>query len=116
MAEFFLEINEPAPNILSIETSSMDEVTDSVEIQFVDTVNVDIINTEKFLITDLPDNIPFSKIAGNIDVSRIDNLNNFVSGYLNSSFTVSVDQLIWDDGAVGLSGYLNQYVFDGGSP
>lgn len=116
MSDFILEINEPTPNLLSIETSLMDQVVDSVEIQLVDTINIDIVNTEKFLLTDLPDNIPFSKIVGNLDVTRINNLDTFISGYLSSDFTLHVDQLIWDDGAVGLSGYLNQYVFDGGTP
>jgi hypothetical protein len=116
MSDFILEINEPAPNLLSIETSFMEEVVDTIDIQFVDTVNVDIVNTEKFLVTDLPDNIPFTKIVGNIDVSRINNLNSFVSGYLQSNFTVNVDELIWNNNQVGLDGYLDQYNFDGGTP
>jgi hypothetical protein len=103
MSDFILEINEPAPNLLSIETSFMEEVVDTIDIQFVDTVNVDIVNTEKFLVTDLPDNIPFTKIVGNID-------------YLQSNFTVNVDELIWNNNQVGLDGYLDQYNFDGGTP
>jgi hypothetical protein len=92
----------------------MDQIVDSVEIQLVDTVNIEIVNTEKFLITDLPD-IPFSKIIGNLDVTRVNNLDVFVSGYLTNAY-INVNQLISDDGIIGLSGYLNQYIFDGGEP
>lgn len=66
-------------NILEVETSTIDILPNIV---------IEIINTEKILASDLPDNIPFSKITGDIPVSRIS----------------------------GLSDYLDSYSFDCGSP
>lgn len=120
MSDFILEINEPAPNLLLVDSSFNDNVTApnllSVDSSFNDNVNIDIINTEKVLVGDLPDNIPFSKISGNIDIDRIDNLGPAVSGYLTNNYIINVDQIIWADGEVGLGGYLSQFVFDGGGP
>ena len=57
-----------------------------------------------------------SKIAGNLHYSRIDNLEDYVRGFLTDNATIHVDNLIWGDNNVGLSGYLNQYSFECGSP
>lgn len=87
MSDFIIEITDPVKNILEIETS-FGVIVNNIEIEKFDAVNVEIINTEKILAFDLPDDIPMSKIVGNLDVSRIDNLDV----------------------------YLDSYEFDGGSP
>ena len=50
-----------------------------IEVERYETFNIDIINTEKLLASDLPDDIPMSKIIGNLHVSRIDNLDYYLS-------------------------------------
>jgi hypothetical protein len=87
MSNFILEILEPTTNILEVETS-FGSIVNNIEIERFDSFNLEIVNTEKVLASDLPDDIPMSKIVGNLNVSRIS----------------------------GLSGYLNQYVFDCGTP
>lgn len=87
MSDFILEILESDTNILEIETS-FGSVVNNIEIERFDTFNLEIVNTEKILASDLPDNIPMSKIVGNLDVARID----------------------------GLDVYLDNYAFDCGSP
>lgn len=59
-------------NTLEIETSTIDILPNII---------VEIINTEKILASDLPDNIPFSKITGNIPVDRIDGLDDYLDSY-----------------------------------
>ena len=77
MSNFIIEI-EQETNLLEIETS-YSESFNNIEIERYETFNIDIINTEKLLASDLPDDIPMSKIIGNLDVSRIDNLDDYLS-------------------------------------
>ena len=116
MSNFIIEIIEPTINLLEIETSFLDSVTDRLEIERFDSFNVEIVNTEKILWSDLPDNIPISKISGNLHYSRIEDLDNYLSTFLTDNASVHVDNLLWGDNDVGLSGYLDQYDFDCGSP
>jgi hypothetical protein len=113
MSNFIVDILEPVNNIISIETSILDEI-DTIEIELFDRFNVEIVNTEKILWSDLPDNIPFSKISGNIPVERIENLDQYITDFLSETATVHVDDILWGNNNVGLSGYLNQYEFDCG--
>jgi hypothetical protein len=87
MSDFILEILEPTTNILEVETS-FGSIVNNIEIELFDSFNLEIVNTEKILVSDLPDNIPMSKIVGNLDVARIE----------------------------GLDEYLDEYEFDCGSP
>ena len=87
MSNFILEIIDPQISILEIETSFVDNIN-NITIERSENFNIELINTEKILASDLPDNIPMSKITGNLDVTRIG----------------------------GLEGYLNSYRFDCGSP
>lgn len=80
MSDFIIEILEPTINILEVETS-YGSITNNVEISLYDSFNLEIINTEKVLASDLPDDIPMSKIVGNLDVSRIDNLDDYLDSY-----------------------------------
>jgi hypothetical protein len=80
MSDFTIEILEPVTNLLEIETS-YGSITNNVEIQLFDSFNLEIINTEKVLASDLPDNIPMSKIVGNLDVARISGLNYYLDNY-----------------------------------
>ena len=78
MSDFTIELTDPQINILSIETSFIENLND-ITIEVFDSYNLEIVNTEKILVGDLPDNIPMSMIIGNLDVSRIDNLDEYLS-------------------------------------
>jgi hypothetical protein len=78
MSNFIVEIADSQRNILEIETSFIDNLN-NLEIELYDTFNLEIVNTEKVLASDLPDNIPMSKIVGNLDVDRIDGLDEYIS-------------------------------------
>jgi hypothetical protein len=80
MSDFTIELTDPQINILTIETSFVNDL-DDVVIEVFDTHNIEIVNTEKILVSDLPDNIPMSMIVGNLDVSRIDNLDDYLSEF-----------------------------------
>lgn len=105
MSDFIIEILDPQVNIIEIETSFVDNLN-NIEIERYETFNLEIVNTEKILASDLPDDIPISKIVGNLHVSRIDGLDE----YLSTFGSVDVENV------VGLSEYLDSYEFDCGSP
>lgn len=117
MSNFILEILEPVIHKIEIETSFLD-VINNIEIEKYDTVNLEIINTEKILASDLPDDIPMNKIVGNLSYTRIDGLENYIQNIVNSGVnsSVHIENLIWGDNNIGLDGYLNQYQFDCGTP
>lgn len=116
MDQFILEITEPTTQILEIETSFL-ECCNNIEIERFESFNLEIVNTEKILWTDLPDNIPISKISGNLHYSRIDDLDTYIQSFVTSGVSnVHVDDLIWGINNIGLNGYLNQYYFDCGTP
>lgn len=77
MSDFIVEI-ETAQNTIDIETSFLDTIN-NIEIERYETFELQIINTEKILASDLPDDIPMSKIVGNLHVSRIDGLDDYLS-------------------------------------
>jgi hypothetical protein len=78
MSNYIIELIEPQTTIIQLETSYTSELGD-VEVTLYDNYNLEIVNTEKILASDLPDDIPMSKIIGNLDVSRIDNLDLYLS-------------------------------------
>jgi hypothetical protein len=77
MSNFIIEI-EQETHLLEIETTYSESFS-NIEVERYETFNIDIINTEKLLASDLPDDIPMSKIIGNLHVSRIDNLDDYLS-------------------------------------
>lgn len=111
MSDFILEILEPTINYLDISTSFIENIN-NIEIERSENYNLEIVNTEKILVSDLPDDIPMDKIVGNLHYSRIDGL----SDYISLSGSVRVENLIWGINNIGLDGYLDQYEFDCGSP
>lgn len=80
MTEFNIEILEPNTNFLLVETS-FGSVINNIEIERSNDFNLEIINTEKVLASDLPDDIPMSKIIGNLDVARIEGLDDYLNSY-----------------------------------
>jgi hypothetical protein len=80
MSNFILEIVDPQINLLEIETSFIDNVN-NIEIERSESFNIELINTERILASDLPDNIPMSKITGNLDVARISGLDHYLDNY-----------------------------------
>lgn len=87
MSDFTVVIENTEPNIVSIETSFIDNIG-LVEIERFGAPSVNILRDSSMIsVSDLPD-IPFTKITGFVDVARIS----------------------------GLDDYLNSYTFDGGTP
>lgn len=80
MSNFIIEITDPQISILEIETSFIDN-SNNLEIERSESFNIELINTEKLLVSDLPDNIPMSKIVGNLSVLRIDGLDDYLDDY-----------------------------------
>lgn len=119
MSDFIIEILEPTINYIEIETSFTDNISDNITIERYNDINLEIVNTEKVLASDLPDDIPMSKIIGNLHYTRVDGLETYITNIVSSGVSaadVYVDELLWGNGYVGLSGYLNQYQFDCGTP
>ena len=105
MSDFIIEILDPQTSIIEIETSFIDNLN-NIEIERYETFNLEVINTEKILASDLPDDIPMSKIIGNLPVERIDGLDEYLSIF------GAVDAA----NIIGLDDYLDEYEFDCGSP
>jgi hypothetical protein len=80
MSNFILEIVDPQIYLLDIETSFVDNVN-NIEIERSESFNIELINTEKILASDLPDDIPITKIVGNLDVARISGLDEYLDNY-----------------------------------
>jgi len=70
MSDFIIEILEPATFLLDVSSGTYADLPN---------ISLDIVNTEKILVSDLPDNIPMTMIVGNLDVSRIDNLDAYLA-------------------------------------
>lgn len=88
MSNFYIDIIDRPIYYIEIEASIGNSLPNNIEVERYTTFNLEIVNTEKVLASDLPDDIPMAKIIGNLDVYRID----------------------------GLSDYLDSYEFDCGSP
>jgi hypothetical protein len=80
MSDFIVEIIDTETNIVEIETSYIDNIN-SVEIERYEIYNVDVINTEKILLSDLPDSYPMNKIIGDLSVYRISGLADYLDSY-----------------------------------
>jgi hypothetical protein len=80
MNEFIVVVENTEANIISIETSFIDDIG-VVEIERFPSPSVNILSRSSIIgVNDLPD-IPFSKITGNIDVARISNLDDYLNSY-----------------------------------
>lgn len=93
-SQFIIEIVEPVVNTIEIETSFLDTVTDSIEIERYDIFNVEITNNAVVLASDLPDDIPMTKIVGNLSIQRID---------FGAPYGIGIS---------GLSSFLDDYDYD----
>ena len=80
MSDFIVEIVDTENNIIEIETSYVDNIN-NIEIERYEIYNVDVINTEKILLSDLPDSYPMNKIIGNLSVYRISGLEDYLDSY-----------------------------------
>lgn len=97
MSNFYIDIIDRPIFILDIETS-FGTSANNIEIEKFGDINIELINTERVLASDLPDDIPMSKIVGNLSIQRIDFGNTYGVGF------------------VGLDYYLDNYEFDCGTP
>jgi hypothetical protein len=80
MSDFIVEIIDTETNIIEIETSYVDNIN-NIEIERYEIYNVDVINTEKILLSDLPDSYPMNKIIGDLSVYRISGLADYLDSY-----------------------------------
>lgn len=79
MSDFTIVVENLEPNTVTIETSFVDSLK-VVEIErSIGSVNI-LSNGAIIGVNDLPD-IPFSKITGNLNVSRISGLNTYLNSY-----------------------------------
>ena len=80
MSEFIVVIENIEPNIISLETSYIDNIG-VVEIENFGYNSVNIISDRDIIsVSDLPD-IPMIKITGNLSVARIDGLDAYLDDY-----------------------------------
>jgi len=80
MSDFTVVVENLTPNILTIETSYLEQI-DTIEIERFPSPSVNILGPSALInVSDLPD-IPFSKIFGNIDIARIDGLDDYLNNY-----------------------------------
>ena len=71
MNDFTVVVENIEPNIISIETSFLDNIGEIIEIERFAAPSVNIVSSSSIIaVSDLPD-IPFSKIIGNLDVKGI---------------------------------------------
>jgi hypothetical protein len=80
MSDFIVEIADTETNIVEIETSYVDNIN-NIEIERYEIYNVDVINSEKILPSDLPDTYPMNKIIGDLSVYRISGLSDYLDSY-----------------------------------
>lgn len=80
MSDFIVEILDTETNIIEIETSYVDNIN-NIEIERYEIYNVDVIKTEKILLSDLPDTYPMNKIIGDLSVYRISGLADYLDSY-----------------------------------
>lgn len=80
MSDFIVEILDTETNIIEIETSYVDNIN-NIEIERYEIYNIDVINTEKILPSDLPDTYPMNKIIGDLSVYRISGLADYLDSY-----------------------------------
>jgi hypothetical protein len=97
MSNFYVEIVDRPIYYLDIDSSINNEIN-NIEIIKYNDYSLEIVNTERVLASDLPDDIPISKIVGNLPISRID---------FTDEYGVGFD---------GLDAYLDQYEFECGPP
>jgi len=76
MSDFIVEITDVQANVLEIETTYLD-IVNNLEIERSDSFNIEIVNTEKVLASDLPDDIPATKIKK----TGIDGLDYYLNHY-----------------------------------
>jgi hypothetical protein len=80
MEKFTIELVDPGKNYIEIETF-FGNMVNNLEIERSSNFNIEIINTEKILASDLPDDIPMSKIVGTLNVARIEGLDDYLDSY-----------------------------------
>lgn len=80
MSNFIIDIINDTNHLLEIETSYNNTIN-NLDIEISETFQIELINTEKMLPSDLPDNYPMSRITGNLHVTRIDGIDNYLDNY-----------------------------------
>jgi len=79
MSNYVVEILEPSVYLIDIESGFVENVN-NIEIERYEYYNIDIINTEKILPSDLPD-YPVNRVVGDWPVNRISGLKEYLDNY-----------------------------------
>lgn len=74
MSDFIIEILEPAISTVEVETSISDIPVDNIIITYENNNTIDIVNTEKILISDLPYGYSINDTVGDLPASRVSGL------------------------------------------
>lgn len=108
MSDYIIEILEPVINIIEIETSIEDSVSDNISVEYQNYNSIEIVNTEKILASDMPYGYPINNTIGNLPYIRVSGLTNYVDQSLTSSMESHI--LLYHAIPVG------PIIIDGGSP
>lgn len=91
MSDFILEILDSSTNTIEIETSFLDTITDSITIEQHDNKNIEIINTEKVLISDLPYGYSINNTVGDLPYPRVSGLQTYIVSLIPPISDISID-------------------------
>lgn len=78
MSDYIIEILEPVINIIEIETSIEDSVSDNISVEYQSYNSIEIVNTEKILASDMPYGYPINNTIGDLPYVRVSGLTNYV--------------------------------------
>lgn len=87
MSDYIIEILEPVINIIEIETSIEDSVSDNISVEYQSYNSIEIVNTEKILASDMPYGYPINDTIGDLPYVRVSGLMN----YVDESLTISME-------------------------
>lgn len=98
MSDFILEILEPIVNVIEIETSILDTVTDNIIVEYDSNNSIEIVNTEKLLVSDMPYGYSINSTLGDLPYIRISGLTEGVQDIIGSSISgISGINITYDD-------------------
>jgi len=108
MSDYVIEILEPIINIIEIETSIEDSISDNISIEYENYNSIEIVNTEKMLASDMPYGYPINNTIGDLPYIRVSGLTNYVDQSSASSIESHVYQYHMTP--------VGPVLIDGGSP
>ena len=108
MSDYIIEILEPVINIIEIETSIEDSVSDNISVEYQNYNSIEIVNTEKILASDMPYGYPINNTIGDLPYIRVSGLTNYVDQSLAGSIEAHILQYHMTP--------VGPIIIDGGNP